>query len=58
MGAPVWESVGRFEKREAIFEMRSDRLEQTEDRVRIMARLMGMTPLPCLGPSLAGNGWV
>ena len=43
MGVPVWESVGRFD-REAIFEMRSDGLEQTEDRVRILAGLMGMTP--------------
>ena len=34
------ESVGRFD-REAIFEMRSDGLEQTEDRVRILAGLMG-----------------
>ena len=44
MGVPVWKSVGRFD-REAIFEMRSDGLEQTEDRVRILAGLLGLTPL-------------
>ena len=43
MGVPLWESVGRFD-RDAIFEM-SDGLEQTEDIVRILAGLMGLTPL-------------
>ena len=52
----MWTSVRRFD-REAIFEMRSDGLEQTGDRVRVLAGFNGIDP-PCFGPSLGGVGWV